>query len=126
MRVRLEEDGAATLGERYSTFVDPGVDVGPAITRLTGIRDGDLIGAPALESVTGRIASLIAGVPVAGHNIGFDLAFLERAALGPFERLDTAELASILMPSAPTYALHRSPPTRASTRSQPTARSTTH
>ena len=62
MRVRLEEDGSATLGERYSTFVDPGVDVGPAITRLTGIRDGDLIGAPALESVTGRIASLIAGV----------------------------------------------------------------
>ena len=105
MRVRLEEDGSATLGERYSTFVDPGVDLGPAITRLTGIRDGDLIGAPALGSVIGRIASLIAWAPVAGHNIGFDLAFLERAGLGPFERLDTAELASILMPSAPTYAL---------------------
>ncbi|HEY9325185.1 MAG TPA: 3'-5' exonuclease, partial [Candidatus Limnocylindria bacterium] len=105
VRVRLEEDGAVTLGERYSTFVDPGVDVGPAITRLTGIRDGDLVGAPALESVIDRIASLIAGAPVAGHNVGFDLAFLERAGLGPFERLDTAELASILMPSAPTYAL---------------------
>ena len=105
MRVRLEEDGSATLGERFSTFVDPGVGVGPAITRLTGIRDGDLAGAPALESVVGRIASLIAGAPVAGHNVAFDLAFLERAALGPFHRLDTAELASILMPSAPTYAL---------------------
>src|SRR5207253_1846149 len=43
--------------------------------------------------------------PVAGHSVGFTLAFLERAALGPFERLDTAELASILLPSAPTYAL---------------------
>lgn len=105
MRVRLEEDGSATLGERYSTFIDPGVAVGAAITRLTGIRDGDLAGAPALESVIGRIASLIAGAPVAGHNVGFDLAFLERVALGPFERLDTAELASILLPSAPTYAL---------------------
>jgi len=105
VRVRLEEDGSATLGERYSTFVDPGVGVGPAITRLTGIRDGDLMGAPALESVIARITALIARAPVAGHNIGFDLAFLERAALGPFERLDTAELASILMPSAPTYAL---------------------
>ena len=103
--MHLEEDGSATLGERFSTFVDPGVGVGPAISRLTGIRDGDLAGAPALESVTGRIASLIAGAPVAGHNVGFDLAFLERAALGPFERLDTAELASILLPSAPTYAL---------------------
>jgi len=105
VRVRLEEDGSATLGERFSTFVDPGVGVGPAITRLTGIRGGDLAGAPALESLTGRIGSLIAGAPVAGHNVGFDLAFLERAALGPFERLDTAELASILLPSAPTYAL---------------------
>ena len=105
MRVHLEEDGSATLGERFSTFVDPGVGVGPAITRLTGIRDGDLAGAPALGSVLGRIGALIAGAPVAGHNIAFDLAFLEGASLGPFERLDTAELASILLPSAPTYAL---------------------
>jgi DNA polymerase-3 subunit epsilon/ATP-dependent DNA helicase DinG len=105
VRVHLEEDGSATLGERFSTFVDPGVGLGPAITRLTGIRDGDLAGAPALGSVLGRISTLVAGAPVAGHNIAFDLAFLEGAALGPFERLDTAELASILLPSAPTYAL---------------------
>jgi predicted DnaQ family exonuclease/DinG family helicase len=105
VRVRLEEDGSATLGERFSTFVDPSLGVGAAITRLTGIRDEDLTGAPALGSVIGRIASFIAGAPVVGHNVGFDLAFLERVALGPFERLDTAELASILMPSAPTYAL---------------------
>ena len=105
VRVHLEEDGAATLGDRFSTFVDPGLGVGPAITRLTGIRDGDLTGAPSLESVISRIASFIAGAPVVGHNVGFDLAFLERVGLGPFERLDTAELASILMPSAPTYAL---------------------
>ncbi|HEV8228866.1 MAG TPA: exonuclease domain-containing protein, partial [Candidatus Limnocylindria bacterium] len=105
VRLRLEDDGSVTLGERLETFVDPHVAVGPAITRLTGIRDDDLIGAPAIESVVDRVASIVAGAPVAGHNVGFDLAFLERAGLGPFERLDTAELASILMPSAPTYAL---------------------
>ena len=64
MRVRLEEDGSATLGERYSTFVDPCVDVSTAITRLTGIRDGDLVGAPVLESVIDRVASFIDGSPV--------------------------------------------------------------
>ncbi|MEO8632769.1 MAG: helicase C-terminal domain-containing protein, partial [Chloroflexota bacterium] len=105
VRVRLEEDGSATLGERLSVFIDPGVGVGPAITRLTGIRDEDLVGAPPLESIVARLGAFISGAPVAGHNVGFDLAFLERASLGPFERLDTAELASILMPSAPTYAL---------------------
>ena len=40
-----------------------------------------------------------------GHNVGFDLAFLERAGLPPRDRLDTVELASILRPTAPTYAL---------------------
>jgi predicted DnaQ family exonuclease/DinG family helicase len=105
VRVRLEKDGSATLGERLTTFVDPGVGVGPAITRLTGIRDGDLAGAPLLESLSDRLALFVDGSPVAGHNVGFDLSFLERGALGPFERLDTAELASILLPSAPTYAL---------------------
>ncbi|OLC11913.1 MAG: hypothetical protein AUH44_01255 [Chloroflexi bacterium 13_1_40CM_68_15] len=49
------------------------------------------------------------GPPVlVGHNIGFDIAFLERAGmpLGA-ERLDTADLASILLPSAASYALQR-------------------
>jgi DNA polymerase-3 subunit epsilon/ATP-dependent DNA helicase DinG len=105
VRVRLEEDGSVTLGERLSTFVAPGVGVDAAITRLTGIRDADLAGAPELASLTDRLALFIGGSPVAGHNVGFDLAFLERAAVGPFERLDTAELASILLPTAPTYAL---------------------
>ena len=56
VRVRLEEDGSATLGDRFSTFVDPGVGVGTEITRLTGIRDGDLVGAPALAILAGRAA----------------------------------------------------------------------
>ena len=105
MRLRLQDDGSVALGERFSTLVAPGVDVGSAVTRLTGIRDDDLVGAPALESVVGELAARVAGAPVVGHNVGFDLAFLERSGLGPFERLDTAELASILLPSAPTYAL---------------------
>jgi DNA polymerase-3 subunit epsilon/ATP-dependent DNA helicase DinG len=43
-----------------------------------------------------------------GHNVGFDVGFLERAGmpLGS-ERLDTAEIASIALPSASSYALQR-------------------
>jgi DNA polymerase-3 subunit epsilon/ATP-dependent DNA helicase DinG len=43
-----------------------------------------------------------------GHNVGFDVTFLERAGipLGA-ERIDTADLASILLPSAASYALQR-------------------
>src|SRR5207245_9991823 len=43
-----------------------------------------------------------------GHNVGFDVSFLERAGM-PIgtATLDTAELASILLPSASSYALQR-------------------
>src|SRR5205814_1822566 len=49
------------------------------------------------------------GVPcLVGHNVGFDIAFLERAGMpSGVDRLDTAELASILLPSASSYALQR-------------------
>ncbi len=104
-RVRLERDGTLTVTDRFATFVDPGVPVGPAITRLTGIRDADLLGAPSIDVALPRLAAFVGDATVVGHNVAFDLAFLERAGLSPHQRLDTVELASILMPTAPTYAL---------------------
>ncbi|HEU5287504.1 MAG TPA: helicase C-terminal domain-containing protein, partial [Candidatus Limnocylindria bacterium] len=104
-RVRLERDGTLTAADRFATFVDPGIPVGPAITRLTGIRDVDLAGAPSVEAALPNLAAFLGDAPIVGHNIAFDLAFLEHAGLSPHERLDTVELASILMPTAPTYAL---------------------
>lgn len=105
MRVRLERDGVVVLGERFSTFVDPGVALAPVITRLTGIREEDLEGAPAPGDALARLADFMGDAPALGHNIAFDLAFLERGGLPARGRLDTVELASILQPSAPTYAL---------------------
>ncbi|TMB97704.1 MAG: hypothetical protein E6J38_01415 [Chloroflexi bacterium] len=103
--VSLAPDGAVNVGERFSTFVDPGVDLHPAITRLTGIRDEDLRGAPPPAIALGQLAAFIGPAAVVGHNVGFDLAFLQAAGLPAPDRLDTVELASMLMPSAPTYAL---------------------
>lgn len=105
MRVRLDRDGSVTLGERLATFVDPGAALAPAITRLTGIRDEDLAGAPPADVALAQLAEFMGDVPALGHNVAFDLAFLERGGLAGRGRLDTAELASILYPSAPTYAL---------------------
>jgi predicted DnaQ family exonuclease/DinG family helicase len=43
-----------------------------------------------------------------GHNVGFDVSFLERAGMPTgAATLDTAELASVLLPSASSYALQR-------------------
>lgn len=107
MRVRLTPEGVEP-GERFSTFVDPGRDLGAAITRLTGIRDLDLVGAPAVADAVARFAAFAGDGVFVGHNVGFDLAFLERSGFpSGAARLDTAELASMLMPTAPSYALQR-------------------
>src|SRR6266480_3983446 len=111
IRLTVSADGAVTLGERFLTFADPGRPLTPPIVRLTGIRDEDLRGAPSIpEAVALFVAFAFQdGAPTfVGHNVGFDVAFLERAGMPPgAEMLDTAELASILLPSASSYALQR-------------------
>jgi DNA polymerase-3 subunit epsilon/ATP-dependent DNA helicase DinG len=107
VRVRLTADGAEP-GERFSTFVDPGRDIGSVITRLTGIRDLDLINAPPVADAVARFAAFAGDAVFVGHNVGFDLSFLERNGFAPgAQRLDTADLASMLLPEAPSYALQR-------------------
>ncbi|HEV2010695.1 MAG TPA: exonuclease domain-containing protein, partial [Candidatus Limnocylindria bacterium] len=107
VRVRLTPEGAQP-GERFNTFVDPGRDIGPTITRLTGIRDVDLIGALPVEEAVARFAAFAGDAVFVGHNVGFDLTFLEQNGFAPgAQRLDTADLASMLLPTAPSYALQR-------------------
>ncbi len=107
MHVRLTADGAEP-GERFCTFVDPGRDIGATITRLTGIHDLDLVGAPSAADAVARFAAFAGDGVFVGHNVGFDLSFLERNGFAPgAQRLDTADLASMLLPSAPSYALQR-------------------
>jgi len=104
-------DGTVTLGERFLTFADPGRPLTPPILRLTGIRDEDLRGAPSsMEAVALFVTFAFRDGPpcFVGHNVSFDVAFLERAGMPTgSESLDTAELASILLPTASSYALQR-------------------
>ena len=100
-----------TLGERFLTFANPGRPLTPPILRLTGIRDEDLRDAPLSGDAVAQFVAFAFrdGPPCfVGHNIGFDVSFLERAGMpSGSESLDTAELASILLPSASSYALQR-------------------
>ncbi len=111
MRARLSADGSLSLGERFTTLVAPGRPIGATISRLTGIRDADLVGAPPPEEAVSvfRAFAFAEGEPTfVGHNVSFDLAFLERAGLPASQAwLDTAELASVVLPGAPSYALQR-------------------
>lgn len=60
----------------------------------------DLVGALAW------VSGFVGNAPVVGHNVGFDLGFLNHySILQNNLRLDTFELASAMMPRAPRYAL---------------------
>lgn len=69
-------------GERLGmvdTLVDPHVPIDPFVIELTGITDSMVQGAPAVEEVVPRLAPLLARGVVVGHNVAFDLGFLDAA-----------------------------------------------
>ncbi len=71
--VRTDGEGRR-LGE-FATLVNPGRDVGD--TYLHGISATDVLSAPTFQEVLGDIVALLAGAVVVGHNVRFDLRFLE-------------------------------------------------
>jgi DNA polymerase-3 subunit epsilon/ATP-dependent DNA helicase DinG len=97
--------GSQTL-ETYSTLVDPGRPVPYKIQHLTGITPADIQGAPTLNEVLPALRRFVGGTPLIGHNIGFDLGFLNKQGLfAQNVSIDTFELASILLPYASRYSL---------------------
>ena len=89
-----------------SQLVNPGRPIPPFITQLTGIDDNMVASSPRLSSVLGDLADLIGDAPVIGHNIAFDLAFLQRRGLlSDALGIDTFDLASVMLPSVGRYGL---------------------
>ena len=89
--------------ERYDQLVDPGVPIPPFITDLTGISDATVTGAPVFAAVAPAIRDQLADRILVGHNLPFDVSFLDAAfrAAGhpPLDHLqvDTLPLARRLL-----------------------------
>ncbi|MDA1349551.1 MAG: 3'-5' exonuclease, partial [Chloroflexi bacterium] len=94
--------------DTFQSFVDPGKRLDPFVTRLTGITEDDLKGAPRFSSVATALASFVGRSPLVGHNIPFDIGFLERQGFRVTNRrCDTWDLAYVLLPDQSSYALDR-------------------
>jgi DNA polymerase III subunit epsilon len=63
------------------SLINPGRAIPPTITMLTGISDSLVVRAPAIDAVLPAMIEFIGDSVVVGHNVGFDLAFIN-AALG--------------------------------------------
>ncbi|HSJ34670.1 MAG TPA: DEDD exonuclease domain-containing protein [Acidimicrobiia bacterium] len=81
----ITEVGAARyrMGEElgaFQTLVNPGVALPPFITVLTGITQAMVVEAPRIEAVLPALIEFIGDAVVVGHNLRFDLSFLDAAA----------------------------------------------
>lgn len=105
----LIENGS--IVERYSTLVNPGCSISPFIENLTGITNSMVKTAPDIEDVLPDLLKFTEGATLVGHNVYFDLSFLQNALVEsgylPFSGfvLDTVEMARLLLPSQDGYRL---------------------
>ena len=94
--------------ERFHTMVDPGRPVPLEITKLTGISDAELAGAPGAEAAAVRLAEFVGGRDVVAHNARFDRDFLVRAGGAgrfPGAWIDSLQLALIGLPRLRSHRL---------------------
>ena len=94
--------GGELLGT-YRTFVRPDVRIPPYITALTGISDAMVADAPPVGEMLASFLEFLGGAVIVGHNVRFDLSFLNHAleATGrprlPNATVDTLALARRLV-----------------------------
>jgi DNA polymerase III epsilon subunit family exonuclease len=102
--------GRVAADERLDVLVNPGRPSSRAAQRVHGIPPEALAGRPALGEVLPELLHLAQGSVLVGHNVAFDLAFLQPALTAAGLRLeqpvlDTMLLSAALHPSQPSHAL---------------------
>lgn len=65
--------------EKFSIFIRPAKAIPLEITALTGISDSDVASGQSLEEALEGFLDFIGERPIIGHNIQFDLAFINKA-----------------------------------------------
>ncbi|GEN34271.1 ATP-dependent helicase DinG [Aneurinibacillus danicus] len=97
--------------ERFSTLVNPQVDIPPFIEKLTGINNEMVADAPPIEDALPSLLKMLDGAVFVAHNVFFDLSFLQNAlneaGYHPFSGplIDTVELSRLLLPGQEGYRL---------------------
>ncbi len=97
-------------GEQVDTFsalVNPQRKLSDFIVGLTGIKQVDVDSAPDWDDVKSDVTEFISGLPIIGHNVGFDASFLRSHGVKPDGLYDTMSMAEIALPAGPEYSLGR-------------------
>jgi predicted DnaQ family exonuclease/DinG family helicase len=114
---QITEIGAAKYvrGEKAGTFsslVNPGMPIPPAVVELTAIDDDMVSSAPSIEVAIAELEKFLGDFPlIVGQNVQFDIAFLKKYLSLKFLTIidsyfvDTAALARSIWPGLPGYGL---------------------
>ncbi len=90
----------------WSTLVNPRRPIPPFITQLTGITNEMVMHAPTLGEAIPQLEEFVGRDPVLGHNVQFDLSFVQKQGILEFNQaVDTFDLASVMLPQASRYSL---------------------
>lgn len=98
------------ITECFQSFVCPGRSLEPRIVELTHISDEMLLHAPKPSEVMPRFLAFCEELPLMGHNLSFDYAFLKKAMVNEklsFEKsgIDTLRIARKYLPELESRSL---------------------
>lgn len=94
--------------DTFQTFVNPNKRLSNFIKRFTGITQEQVDEAPPFSLVMAKFAAFLGSAPVIGHNIPFDLGFLEKSGMKLSNPpCDTWDMAFVLYPGLPEYSLSK-------------------
>jgi DNA polymerase-3 subunit epsilon len=105
IEIAIVRFAGGVICNQWESLCNPERRVPVYITKLTGIDDDLLTNAPSFAAIANDVVELLDGAVIVGHNVAFDLNFLneelKRLGLNPVvnERVDTLALASRLIPS---------------------------
>lgn len=92
--------------EKWEQVFNPGIPVEAKILGLTGITEQELLAAPEFASCFDFLQEKLKDAVLVGHNIKFDIAFLEKNGIKLLDQhIDTLDLVQVLLPSYPSYNL---------------------
>ncbi len=113
-RFRVDREGRVIPGDTFDALVDPQLKIPEIVSRLTGIDDALVQGAPTLDGVWGDLLSFLGEAPetvVIAHSARSDLAYLvsEATRLGlplpPVPFACTLEISRRALPGARRFGL---------------------
>ena len=76
--IRFDKDG---VDQTFQSFVNPGRKIPRFIEDLTGISQQDVRSAPKIADLNPQLEEFIGDSVLIGHNIGFDVGFLNESGL---------------------------------------------